>query len=497
MKSLIIKNTIAVLVMLFSLQLHAQILDSLVKLPWDVVKLSSCDDNMGEGPTFNGAPVIIQLVGDDVEEDEFGNCILRTRTWNIFSAGVTYSFTQQGIIDLPEPLMCKENVYLKYDQLPFTLSKDNLLLNEEAGHQYSFKYYDIDDVERTIKLNGSPYFEMYMYDHTSNKVCKSNIFKTNCEEDMVINIPEFTEFVFNGEPYVEITPDMLGVEVDLPCDNYTVKLNGSTSSTFLSSQRIGSVVEMKVDLEVDNILKKRSYINVKVSGIKPDPISMFIEDVSFVAGETIELDIWSQDIIGLGAWGLQLNFENAEILSMENPGMFNNIPINLYPDGKTIRALWYSSTGYPIDIESDGTWFTLVIKPEIDGGTLDIFKSQTDPWSHIAIETEDYLHEIDLEFTFNIAPRIVSSIKQEEEYADINIFPNPSSDKISISGLPSTNSPIKINVFNTEGKLMLSENRIYNSRETTTLDISDLPTGLFILKVQNGNIVTTQKISKI
>jgi len=494
------KNFFVFLILLFSLQIHAQIPDSLgVELPWDVIRFSSCDDTMGEGPKSDVSGVWIALKSDISEKDASGNCLVRTKTWDIFDwkGSKQYAFSQQGIINFPEPLMCEENIFLSYDQLPYTLNKDNLLLNEDVGHEYSFSHNNIADDERIIKQFSPLSQVFYMYDHTASRVCKVNVYKTTCEDDIIFSVPETVEIEFDGEPYIELTLDMLGAEVDYPCDPFTTKIRvGNQPNGVLYSQSVGRIVTVKVELEINTGVKYETYVEVNVTGIKPDPIDMFIEDKTFVAGETIEIEVWAEDIFGLNAWQHQLEFKNAKILDLLASESFAELPINIFNDGNALKVLWFTSNGLPIDIESDMTWFTLVIEPEIDGSTIDIFTTQQDPWSSIFVQDDDYEYEVDAEFIFNIAPRVISDVDQEITYSDIKVFPNPSLNMISVSGLPNSNSPVKFDIYSLEGKLMLS-NTTSNNKSESTIDISDLPTGLYVLQAKSGNTLATHKISKI
>ncbi len=492
------KDLLVAIVFLISLQSNAQIPDSLgVDLPWDVVRFSSCEDTMGEGPRSDVDIVFIQLESDDVEEDDSGNCLIRTRKWNILNweDGELYKYTQQGLINFPEPLLCNEDIYIPYDQLPYILNKDNVLLSEDENHEYSFDYNDIDDTEIEIALGSTTNYELFMYDHTANRVCKTNVYITNCEDDIVINVPEAAEIEFNGEPYIELTLEMLGVEIEYPCHDYTTRIRiGNQSNGILSSQNVGKIVQVSVEMNVDNGFKYKNYIDVSATGFKPDPISMYIEDKSFIAGELIALEVWAEGIPGLVAWQLQLDFQDAEVLALETSEIFSNIPENIFDEGKSVRGLWFPLDGLPFDAESDVTWFTLIIKPEIDGSTFDIFKPEQASWNQIVIEDENYVHQIDAEFVFNIVPRDLLDVGDDVQDLIIKTFPNPSSNKVSISGLPNLELPVNISVYDLEGRLILTETSARNT--IVTIDISDLPPGLYVLKSQNGKFQTSQKISK-
>jgi hypothetical protein len=75
----------------------------------------------------------------------------------------------------------------------------------------------------------------------------------------------------------------------------------------------------------------------------------------------------------------------------------------------------------------------------------------------------------------------------------VSVFPNPSKDKIFIKLLKQTDS--KVEVYSLEGKVCFSGN--YNS-ENISVDISDLPKGLYIINIksQDGSINSRKKIIK-
>lgn len=494
------KNIQFILLLVLSLQLSAQVPDSLnVTLPWETVRLDDCTKSMGEGPKTENDNVHIQLTSDIIEEDTQGGCYSRVRTWNIIDwlGSEVYTFEQSRLPIFGDALICQEDMLLTYDQLPFTLNIDNVVLNQSSGNEYSFSYNDVNDIERVIETEEEANFEFYMYEHTYRQVCKLNVYLTQCEEDIVLNFPESVDIEFNKEPYIELTSEMLGIEIVYPCGNFTTEIIvDNSNSNLLPASFIGRVVPAKVVVTFDDGNKYIKIVELIVGGIKPDPIDMFIEDKSFTAGETIELEVWSEEVAGLVAWQLQLQFENTEVLGIEKSELFAEVPFNILDLGNTVKALWFPSDGLSVNVESDATWFTLVVKPDFNGSTLDIFQTAHDPWSLIAIDDVNYIFEYEAEFVFNIAPRDVLDVEDEFEFKSIDVFPNPSSENVNIVGLSNPNSPAKVEIFNLEGKLLLKEEyTIHNS--IITLDISELPTGIFILKTQNGNSLSSHKISKI
>ena len=75
----------------------------------------------------------------------------------------------------------------------------------------------------------------------------------------------------------------------------------------------------------------------------------------------------------------------------------------------------------------------------------------------------------------------------EEELMSFSIYPNPATDLISISGVENINS---IKVYSILGSL---EKEVFN---TNQIDISELSSGIHLIKVDNGT-VTTKKIIKL
>ena len=70
--------------------------------------------------------------------------------------------------------------------------------------------------------------------------------------------------------------------------------------------------------------------------------------------------------------------------------------------------------------------------------------------------------------------KTLSSVSEEDVFTDLKIYPNPTSGILNISGLTQA---VNIGVYSLEGKLLKSESR------AEKIDISDLPAGLYFLKL--------------
>jgi hypothetical protein len=77
--------------------------------------------------------------------------------------------------------------------------------------------------------------------------------------------------------------------------------------------------------------------------------------------------------------------------------------------------------------------------------------------------------------------------------SNIRVYPNPA-DKTLIIELPVLSGNTQVNIYNNEGRLMLSQ-KLYN--KTNKVDISDFKAGIYLIRVQSDDgKVSTVKIVK-
>ncbi len=89
--------------------------------------------------------------------------------------------------------------------------------------------------------------------------------------------------------------------------------------------------------------------------------------------------------------------------------------------------------------------------------------------------------------TLSGAP-VISGVKNTVSNDKISVYPNPSSGLVNIYMNNSNNA--RIEVYNMVGKLVHRKNVV---NETETIDLSGQK-GMYIIKVSNGNSVSTQKL---
>jgi len=81
----------------------------------------------------------------------------------------------------------------------------------------------------------------------------------------------------------------------------------------------------------------------------------------------------------------------------------------------------------------------------------------------------------------------------------VEVFPNPFSDEITIELDLESNSPIQIDLFNVQGKLLRNISSLENidkGKRTISVDVNDLKKGIYFIYVRSALFVKSIKIIK-
>jgi hypothetical protein len=88
-----------------------------------------------------------------------------------------------------------------------------------------------------------------------------------------------------------------------------------------------------------------------------------------------------------------------------------------------------------------------------------------------------------------------ASVKENQNSTDVTIYPNPTSDKISIA-LKNNTSACKIQIMNLEGSKIYEENIEYPNGETRTVDLSRFADGIYFVNVQSRQNLSITRVVK-
>jgi len=84
---------------------------------------------------------------------------------------------------------------------------------------------------------------------------------------------------------------------------------------------------------------------------------------------------------------------------------------------------------------------------------------------------------------------------EEEEFAEISVYPNPTTSVLNIVN-PSNTSALKVEMLDMNGRVVLVENKALNNATEATLTIDHLEKGIYTLRVYNNEGQRTFKIVK-
>jgi len=89
------------------------------------------------------------------------------------------------------------------------------------------------------------------------------------------------------------------------------------------------------------------------------------------------------------------------------------------------------------------------------------------------------------------------SVSEQSVKKNLTIYPNPVNDKLTIGFPTSISGKYSLEIIDLQGKIVYSFNGIENSLRSLQInDISYLPSGIYLVKVLNGNYLLTGKIIK-
>jgi PKD repeat protein len=90
----------------------------------------------------------------------------------------------------------------------------------------------------------------------------------------------------------------------------------------------------------------------------------------------------------------------------------------------------------------------------------------------------------------------IINIPSIDNYKPINIYPNPSDGHITLTYPRQTKSgKTNITVYNTLGKVVFSQSNQSISSTVFPLDLSDIPPGIYLLRIYDNNLQTTVKLT--
>ncbi|MBK7872748.1 MAG: PKD domain-containing protein [Saprospiraceae bacterium] len=101
------------------------------------------------------------------------------------------------------------------------------------------------------------------------------------------------------------------------------------------------------------------------------------------------------------------------------------------------------------------------------------------------------------DFTSNPAYLVLTDTDQAITFSDLKLYPNPAKDQLNLEFNLPQSGDYQLNIFSLEGKLLQSRNESAASgKNITQVQIGDLPTGVYFLRIQSNEHIKTLKFVK-
>ena len=299
--------------------------------------------------------------------------------------------------------------------------------------------------------------------------------------------------------------------------NGKLELNGANSFTAKVEKRNNAgTFTLDIDANQSNIgeiLLVQGKLVIDISDLTGADIVSFANTSAEVWGGSTELEFVgfsNSDKIQFGVGGLtatqlsQITAVGYENFSINAGGFLEAtvaLPVELISfsgtsDKNTVNLKWLTATEidndfFTIEKSSNGRDFESIGKMEGAGSTTitqSYFFTDTRPHNGINYYR---LKQTDFEGQFEYSKIISFEIKNDKE---VNIFPNPVQDYITISGVGEEKATLQ--VFNMNGQLVLEEQGHFV--EQKDIDFSALATGIYYLNIINtqGENVFSDKLIK-
>jgi hypothetical protein len=92
----------------------------------------------------------------------------------------------------------------------------------------------------------------------------------------------------------------------------------------------------------------------------------------------------------------------------------------------------------------------------------------------------------------------IISIDRIIDEPQIQIFPNPAINTITVDFNEATNGATTVNIYDMKGAVVKSQrSNLVNGRVSMQIDIRQMPPGVYLLKAKNGQIESSQKFMRL
>ena len=266
---------------------------------------------------------------------------------------------------------------------------------------------------------------------------------------------------------------------------FTEHYNWTGSLGFMEKEQVTIPIQ---DQAIWNTTASQDIFEVTVSG--PNGLNDQYPENNTASSPFTRPDVYSNGIFYMRTSTNAAGFENSYTIKddqgnvvMSRPSMANstvyNDTINL-PDGC-----------YVLDfLDSDGDGMSFFANSD-GNGTISFRWVAGAPWIY------NFDAQFGSFFKYYFQIDNVVGINSYDKYQEIEVFPNPSHDIFNISITGFDNETVNVGVYNVIGEVLYSESvTSKNDLMKTSFDLSDIPDGIYFIRVIAENGYTVKKIVK-
>jgi hypothetical protein len=195
-----------------------------------------------------------------------------------------------------------------------------------------------------------------------------------------------------------------------------------------------------------------------------------------------EIDIWlPQDDT--------VNYIEDTLISLNKILIYGKV--TLYQGNITVSGDLFSVNDFSVVTDEDG----IVTLSYIGGSKLYTFSNYQD-FDNAAVYSKGDLNETTSILNLSLDE---TEIKLKSVKESLLLYPNPTTEKLSISYLPKNDCQILISVFNSDGKCVLTEKNekvFSNINFKQEIDVKTLSPGIYFLLINNGTNKYLKQFSK-
>lgn len=149
---------------------------------------------------------------------------------------------------------------------------------------------------------------------------------------------------------------------------------------------------------------------------------------------------------------------------------------------------------FAVEKSLDGKVFEVLGEVQGAGTTIEAQEySYTD--MNITAKTNYYrLKQVDFDGTFAYSDIVVvEATGSNLTTTNVKTYPNPVVNELNIQ-LPASTKAVTFTIMDLTGKVVLVDNRDEVTEETTTVEVGNLPSGTYMLQIENGGETTSKRI---